>query len=69
MQSGDASPGQAGNGNRSTIALKNKKPYIRPKAAIVTPDQAEAQVNAKALRGSPDYNDCLKLITEARRRH
>ena len=67
MQSNSTSLGQGSNGDHSKSPLKNKKPYIRPKAAMVTPDRAEAEVKAKAALGSPDSNNCLELIAEARK--
>jgi hypothetical protein len=48
---------------------KKKQPYIRPQATVVTPDQAQEQVKAKAPPGSPEFLSCSELIAEARKRH
>jgi hypothetical protein len=53
------------NGGRPS---KKKQPYVRPKAAVVTPDQAETQVRAKATPASKEFANCFQLILEARKR-
>ena len=35
--------------------FKKKQPYIRPKVTVVTPDQAEAEVRAKAAPLSQEF--------------
>jgi hypothetical protein len=45
-----------------------KQPYIRPQAIIVTPDQAQEQVKAKAAPQSQEFESCSELIAEARKR-
>lgn len=47
---------------------KKKQPYIRPQATVVTPDQAQEQVNAKAAPRSQEFESCSELIAEARKR-
>jgi len=47
---------------------KEKQPYIQPKATVVTPDQAEEQVKAKATPLSQEFESCFELIAEARKR-
>jgi hypothetical protein len=47
---------------------KKKKPYIRPQATVVTPDQAQEQVKAKAAPRSQEFESCSELIAEARKR-
>ena len=47
---------------------KKKQPYIRPQATVVTPDQAQEQVKAKAAPQSEEFESCSELIAEARRR-
>jgi len=54
-----------GNGGRPS---KKKQPYIRPKATRVTPDQAEAEVRAKAAPEGTEFANCFELIAEARKR-
>jgi hypothetical protein len=56
------------NGANGGRPSKKKQPYIRPKATIVTPDQAEAVVRAKAAPGSQEFETCGELIAEARKR-
>ena len=48
--------------------FKKKQPYIRPKVTVVTPDQAEAEVRAKAAPLSQEFESCSELIAEARKR-
>jgi len=62
--SGTGANDAKGSGNPS----KKKQPYIRPKATIVTPDQAEAEVRAKATPQSHESESCTELIAEARKR-
>jgi hypothetical protein len=45
-----------------------KKPYIRPQATVVTPDQAQEQVKAKTAPESQEFKSCSELIAEARKR-
>jgi hypothetical protein len=47
---------------------KKKQPYIRPQATVVTPDQAQEQVKAKAAPQSQEFESCSELIAEARKR-
>jgi hypothetical protein len=47
---------------------KKKQPYIPPKATVVTPDQAEEYVKAKAAPLSQEFEACSELIAEARKR-
>jgi hypothetical protein len=54
------------NGGRPS---KKKQPYVRPKATVVTPDQAEAQLRAKTAIESKEFANCFELILEARKRH
>ena len=45
-----------------------KQPYIPPKATVVTPDQAEEELKAKAAPLSQEFEACSELIAEARKR-
>jgi hypothetical protein len=47
---------------------KKKQPYIPPKATMVTPDQAEEELKAKAAPLSQEFEACSELIAEARKR-
>ena len=47
---------------------KKKQPYIPPKATVVTPDQAEQELKAKAAPLSQEFEACSQLIAEARKR-
>ena len=47
---------------------KKKQPYIPPKATMVTPDQAEQELKAKAAPLSQEFEACSQLIAEARKR-
>jgi len=47
---------------------KKKQPYIAPIATMVTPDQAEQELNAKAAPLSQEFEACSELIAEARKR-
>jgi hypothetical protein len=47
---------------------KKKQPYIPPKATMVSPDQAEEALKAKAAPLSQEFESCSELIAEARRR-
>jgi hypothetical protein len=47
---------------------KKKQPYIRPQATVVTPDQAEERVKAKAAPQSKEFESCSELMAEARKR-
>ena len=47
---------------------KKKLPYIRPQATVLTPDQAQEQVRAKAAPQSQEFEACSELIAEARKR-
>ena len=47
---------------------KKKQPYIPPKATIVTPDQAEEKLKAKAAPLTQEFEACSALIAEARER-
>jgi hypothetical protein len=47
---------------------KKKRPYIRPKLTLLTPDQAEVELRAKAIPTSKEFEDCSDLIAEARKR-
>jgi len=55
-------------GTKSGTPSKKKQPYIRPKMTIVTPDQAEVEVRAKAAPQSQEFESCSELIAEARKR-
>ena len=48
---------------------KKKQPYTPPKATVVTPDQAEEAVKAKAASRSQEFQSCSEVIAEARKRH
>lgn len=61
----DADGTNGGNGGRPS---KKKRAYVRPEATPVTPDQAEAEVRAKAAPDGREFANCFELITEARRR-
>ena len=52
----------------SSHPAKKKQPYIRPQATVVTPDQAQEQVKAKAAPQSQEFESCSELIAEARKR-
>jgi hypothetical protein len=52
----------------SSHPSKKKQPYIRPQATVVTPDQAQEQVNAKAGPQSHEFESCSQLTAEARKR-
>ena len=52
----------------SSHPSKKKQPYIRPQATVVTPDQAQEQVKAKAAPQSQEFESCSELIAEARKR-
>jgi len=56
------------NGGNSKPPFKKKQPFTRPKAAFVTPDQAEAWVKAKAAPERQELENCSVLIAEARNR-
>jgi hypothetical protein len=47
---------------------KKKQPYNPPKATVVTPDQAEKDLKAKAAPLSQEFEACSELIAEARKR-
>jgi hypothetical protein len=67
MQGSSTTASTGKSGNHSKTQIKQKKPYFRPKARMVTPDQAEAEVRAKAAQGSRDFKNCVELIAEARK--
>lgn len=48
--------------------LKKKQPYTPPKATVLTPDQAEEQLKAKAAALSQEFEASTELIADARRR-
>ena len=52
----------------SSHPSKKKQPYIRPQATVLTPDQAQEQVRAKAAPQSQEFEACSELIAEARKR-
>ena len=52
----------------SSHPSKKRQPYIRPQATVVTPDQAQEHVKAKAAPQSQEFESCSELIAEARRR-
>ncbi len=54
--------------SRDAARSKKKQPYVRPQATLVTPDQAEEEVKAKAAPQSQDFKACCELIAEARKR-
>ena len=60
--------GNGANGGNGGRPCKKKRPYIRPKATVVTPNQAEAEVRAKAAPESKAFANCFELIAEARQR-
>jgi hypothetical protein len=47
---------------------KRNQPYIPAKATMVTPDQAEEELKAKAVQLSQEFEACSELIAEARKR-
>jgi len=47
---------------------KKKQHYIRPQVTVVTPDQAQEKVKAKAAPRSPEFESYSELIAEARKR-
>ena len=53
---------------RDSVPSKKKQPYIPPRATMVTPDQAEEELKAKAAPLSQEFESCSELIAEARRR-
>jgi len=53
---------------RNGSPSKKKQPYIPPKATMVTPDQAEVVLKAKAAPPSQEFEACSELIAEARKR-
>jgi hypothetical protein len=55
-------------GRDSDRPSKKKQPYIPPKAIMVTPDQAEEELKAKADPMTQEYQSCLELIEAQRRR-
>jgi len=65
MQLSTADGTNGGNGDRPS---KKKRAYLRPKATPVTPDQAEAEVRAKAAPEGTEFANCFELIAEARKR-
>jgi len=54
-------------GRDSGRPSKKKQLYIPPKATMVTPDQAEEELKAKAVPLSQEFESCSELIAEARR--
>jgi hypothetical protein len=60
----DADGTNGGNGGRPS---KKKRAYIR-RDPRVTPDQAEAEVRAKAAPEGTEFANCFELIVEARMR-
>jgi hypothetical protein len=60
--------GTSANGGNGGRPSKKKQPYIRPKANLVTPDQAEAWVRTKAALERQEFENCSELIAEARKR-
>ena len=60
--------GASANGAKGGNPSKKKQPYIRLKVTVVTPDQAEAEVRAKAAPQSQEFENCSELIAEARKR-
>jgi hypothetical protein len=60
--------GASANGANGGRPSKKKEQYIRPKATLVTPDQAEAWVRAEAAPKSQEAKNCSELIAEARKR-
>lgn len=65
MQFNGTNSANAPDGGRPS---KKKQPYIPPKATVVTPDQAEEEVKAKAAPQSQEFRSCSELIAEARKR-
>ena len=57
-----------GSGRDDGRSSTKKQPYIRPKATVVTPDQAEEELKAKAAPLSQEFEACSELIAEARKR-
>jgi len=57
------------NGRNGGRPSKKKQPHVRPKATVVTPDQAEAQLRAKAAPESKEFANCFEPILEARKGH
>lgn len=51
-----------------TNPFNKKQPYIRPKAMVVTDDEAEAWLRGKAAPQSEEFEFCNRLIAEARER-
>ena len=51
-----------------TNPFSRKQPYVRPKAMVVTPDEAEAWLRAKAAPQNREFDTCSRLIAEARER-
>lgn len=64
MQSNGAKPSRGS----ATDHSATRAVYVRPKATIVTPDEAEAAIKAKAALGIRDSDSCLELVAEARKR-
>lgn len=52
----------------SDLPSKKKQPYVRPQAIVVSPDQAQELVKAKAAPRSQEFESCSELIAEARKR-
>ena len=65
MHFSSANDASGRDGGRSS---KKKQPYIPPKATILTPDQAEEKLKAKAAPQSQEFEACSELIAEARKR-
>ena len=56
------------NGRDDGRPSKKKQQYIPPKATVVTPDQAEEALKAKAAPPSQEFEACSELIAGARKR-
>jgi hypothetical protein len=54
-------------GRDSGRPSKTKQPYIPPTATVLTPDQAEEEVKAKATPLSQEFASCSKQKLESAR--
>lgn len=67
MGGGNANPNLSANGGR--IAHKSLKAYNAPQFGILTPEQAAAELRAKALPGDAAAEQLLRIATELSRKN
>jgi hypothetical protein len=68
VQPGGVSPNGSVSDKQPNNLSKTRKPYKAPRFTVLRPDQAEAELKARAVPGDPGAQKLLKAAVEARRK-